>query len=80
MKTETVIKRMIKQGIIKRDNLTHKPRDDIKIKTLKFWYNSTHISKRWDCEIWYEDKSHERLAKISYDSMMLFMQCAYNQN
>jgi len=80
MKTETVIRKMIKLGIIKRGNITHKPRDDIKIKKLSFWYNPTPVSKRWDCEIWYEDDSHERLSNISCDSRLLFVWCAHNQN
>ena len=79
MKVDKLIKQMEKDGTINSENLTHRPRDDLTIKKIRFWYNPTPISARWDCEVWYEDGSHERLAKISSDSMRLFVERAITQ-
>lgn len=78
MNVEETIDQMVKEGIIKRENLTHKPREGIVIIKYTFWFNRTPISQRWDCEMWYEDKSHERIAKVSLDSKRLIVQYAHN--
>ena len=73
MNIDKLIDELSKKGIINKENLTHKPREGAYIKKMKFWFNPTAISKRWDGEIWYIDNSHERLAKMSLDSRVLFM-------
>ena len=76
---DKLIKHMEKEGTIKNENLSHRPRNDLPIKKIRFWYNPTPISARWDCEVWYEGGSHERLAKISSDSKRLFIERTITQ-